>query len=299
MHIVFSCENTQYMWWQAELLHYTYKKTGMQAELTALVSVSDEPARDFTCPSVTVANYEGWLGAGSFKPLNKPGGIAEWALADGPKQETVLIVDPDSAFVGIVQDPGPLKSGEAYSQEHDYMNVNLPASQTVLSRHCNRGARELVQPIGIYVMVSKTDLAELASRWLHKTIEIKNDPICRAALPDDGWISDMWGYSIAAAELGIRHRIINFSQVTGSNCIKYPIIHYCFPLVEHGEYWDPNRQQTFLWSKWDYNPWVVPQACTAPTLEGRVLLENLAELALTRNRMSNTTDAEEPRFHPS
>ena len=61
MHIVFSCENTQYMWWQAELLHYTYKKTGMQAELTALVSVSDEPARDFTCPSVTVANYEGWL----------------------------------------------------------------------------------------------------------------------------------------------------------------------------------------------------------------------------------------------
>jgi hypothetical protein len=164
------------------------------------------------------------------------------------------------------------------------MNVNLPASQTVLSRHCNRRSRALVQPVGIYMMVNKTDLAELASRWLEKTIEIKNDPICRAALPDDGWISDMWGYSISAAELGIRHRITNFSQVTGSNSLKYPIIHYCFPLVEEqGEYWDPSRRQTLLWSKWDYKPWAVPQAWRAPTVEGRVLLENLAELALARN----------------
>jgi len=30
MHIVFSCENTQYMWWQAELLHYTYKKDSLE-----------------------------------------------------------------------------------------------------------------------------------------------------------------------------------------------------------------------------------------------------------------------------
>jgi len=40
------------MWWQAELLHYTYVKTGMQAQLTALVSKTDEPERSFSCSTV-------------------------------------------------------------------------------------------------------------------------------------------------------------------------------------------------------------------------------------------------------
>jgi hypothetical protein len=284
MHVVFSCENTQYMWWQAELLQYTYSKVGMQSELTALVSATGEPARNFTCSSMEVSNYESHGVTGIFKPFNKPGSIAEWAAAGGPEEDTVFIIDPDSAFVGIVPDPGPLPLGEACAQSHDYMDLSLPMSQTVLNRHCSQEARGRVQPVGIYIMINKTDLARLAPRWLQKTIDIRDDEICRNALPDQAWISDMWAYAIVAAELGIRHHITSFSQMTCSNCLAYPIIHYCFPvLAEPDQWWDPSRNQTRLWSKWDYKPWDLPPASAAGSVEGRALLDNLTELATARN----------------
>lgn len=286
MHVIFSCENTRYMWWQAELLWYTYTKTGMQAQLTALVSPTGEPAQDFTCSSVAVSNYKNYLENECYTPLNKPGGIAEWAVLTGSEEETVFIIDPDSAFVGIVPDPGPLQKGEAYAERHDYMNIDLRMNQTVLDRHCRQNARVRVQPIGIYLMIKKSDLVELAPLWLSKSIDIYNDEVCRNTLPDHGWISEMWGYAIAAAELGIRHHITNFSQVTGSNCLVHPIIHYCFPVIEEpGQYWDPNQLQRVLWSKWDYKPWDLPPR-SVPTVEGRALLENLAELAMARNHKS-------------
>jgi hypothetical protein len=290
MHVIFSCENTDYMWWQAELLQYTYARVGMKAQLTALVSATGEPPRRFTCSSVDVSNYEGCLGTGVFKPLNKPGSLAEWAIRDASKEETVFIIDPDSAFVGLVPDPGPLKSGEAFAQAHHYMDLYRPASQTVLSRHCSEEARARVQPVGIYIIIKKADLVEIAPRWLQKTIDIKNDQICRNALRDEGWISDMWGYAIVAAELGIRHRITTFSQMTGSNCLEYPIIHYCLPVVEGpGNWWDPAQKQTVLWSKWTYKPWDVPQPHSAPTVEGRALLESVAALALARNQKPHSS----------
>jgi hypothetical protein len=291
MHVVFSCENTQYMWWQAELLQHTYMKVGMQSKLTALVSTTGEPPRDFTCSSMEVSNYKSCGVTGIFKPFNKPGSIAEWTAAAGPQEDTVFIIDPDSAFVGIVADPGPLPLGEACAQSYDYMDISLSMSQTVVNRHCRHEARDRVQPVGIYIMINKSDLAQLAPRWLQKTIEIRDDDICRNALPYEAWISDMWAYAIVAAELGIRHRITNFSQMTGSNSLAYPIIHYCFPvLAEPDQWWDPGRNQTKVWSKWDYEPWNLPPACVAGTVEGRALLDNLTELAAARNQHIFQTD---------
>ena len=96
VRVIFSCENKTYMWWQAEFLHYTYSIAGMQSELTALVAPTDEPEREFTCNTVRVGNYKDSVPDAPLLTLNKPGGIAEWAALDGPGDETVLIVDPDS-----------------------------------------------------------------------------------------------------------------------------------------------------------------------------------------------------------
>jgi hypothetical protein len=279
MHVIFSCENTQYMWWQAELLHYTYEKVGMQDRLTALVSATDEQPRKFSCSCFEVANFQGCVESGIFKPLNKPGAVTQWLGSSQPEDETIFLIDPDSAFTGIVPDPGHLPKGQAFADSHTYMDVRLPANQTVLSRHCRREALARVQPVGIYIIINKSDLAAVAPRWFQKTIEIRNDEICRRALPDDGWISDMWGYAIAAAELGIEHQIANYSQMTGSNCLRYPIIHYCLPVIEELEWWDRNRAQTVLWSKLDYRPWDVPSLEKVRTAEGKALFRNLAEMA--------------------
>ena len=283
MQVIFSCEDKTYMWWQAELLHYTFVKTGMRAQLTAVVAPTDEQANAFTCNTFRVSNYKDNCSNGPLLCLNKPGGIAEWASLDGPPDETVLIVDPDSILLGQVADLGPIPDGEAYSEEHDYMGVDFPANKLVIDRHCKPASRGSVQPVGIYILINRRSLAELARLWLQRSIEIASDPVCREALAGTGWLSDMWGYAIAAAELGIRHHIRGFSQVTGSNSLERPITHYCFPLlVDPNQRWAPDTQTPILWSKWHYVPWSDPPNPTASSGEGRVLLERLWELVILK-----------------
>lgn len=273
------------MWWQAELLHHTYVKAGMQASLTALVSHTDHAPLPFSCEVMHVSNYARVIGADLYSPLNKPGGISEWARRC-ERDDTVLIVDPDSVFIRRVTDPGALPRGEALADAHDYMNPDLPASRVVLDRHCKLALRHKVQPVGIYILVNGTDLVELAARWLEKSVEIKSDPVCRAALPDQGWISEMWGYTIAAAELRIYHHISNFSQVAGSNCLHHPIIHYCFPVTIDRPHLETPLHGLTSWQKGMYRPWERPPK-PAATVEGRVLLSCLDDLAVERNSASH------------
>jgi hypothetical protein len=264
------------MWWQAEFLHYTYSMAGMGAELTALVAATDEPEKRFACNAVRVGNYKDSVPNGPLLVLNKPGGIAEWAAMEGPRDETVLIVDPDSVFVRAVGDPGPIAAGEAYSEEHSYMHVDIPMNRTVIDRHCSAELRAKVQPVGIYIFINRGCLAELGKRWLQKTIDIAGDPVCREALSGTGWLSDMWGYAIAAAELGIHHHLRAFSQVTGSDSLNNPITHYCFPLMErHDGTWEPETRKPILWSKWHYRPWDDPPTPMSTTVEGELLLARL------------------------
>jgi hypothetical protein len=276
------------MWWQAELLHHTFVQAGMDAELTALVAATEEPEIGFTCNTIRVANYKDSVPNASLPVLNKPGAIAEWAALDGPRDETVLIVDPDSIFVRSVADPGPLVMGEAHSEAHDYMNVDIPGNRTVIDRHCRGELRAKVQPVGIYICINRACLAELAQRWLQKSIEIAADSVCREALSGTGWLSDMWGYAIAAADLGIHHHLRGFSQVTGSNSLRNPIIHYCFPLMEsRDDYWEPDTRKPVLWSKWTYRPWEDPPDSSKATVEGQLLLGRLGDLARARNAKRN------------
>jgi hypothetical protein len=282
MNVVFSCENTDYMCWQAQFLQFTYAKTKMNAKLTCLVSTTEDSMRDFLCPTVEVSNYSGLIRDVPFPPLNKPGGINEWIHREPQLDEAILIVDPDTVFIRQVIEPPDLRPGFAYGQEHPYMNSDLPSSRTVLKRHCKIKARRIVQPIGIYALIHRDDLVNISPVWLEKTLEIKSDVKCARALPDNGWISDMWAYAIAAAELGIVHQITDLAQVTGSNCLSAPLIHYCFPLMKDKKVsWTPGCNG-ILWSKWNYEPWRVPPVGRSTTVEGRILLGLLREFATSR-----------------
>jgi hypothetical protein len=280
MQVIFSCDDKTYMWWQAELLHHTFVKSGMRAGLTALSAPSDEPGPAFTCDVFRASCYKDKCSGKPLLCLNKPGGVAEWARLVGSSDETVMIVDPDSVFLREVPDVGPIADGEAYSEEHDYMGLDIPANKLVIDRHCKAAYRGGVQPVGIYIMINRACLVELSRLWLERSVEIASDPVCREALAGTGWLSDMWGYAIAAAELGIRHHIREFSQVTGSHSLERPITHYCYPLlVDPAQRWSPDTQVPLLWSKWHYVPWGDPPKAAASCCEGANLLEQLQEFA--------------------
>ncbi len=260
----------------------------MNAELTAIVAKTEEPLKPFTCKMVPVANYKDSVANATLLTLNKPGGIAEWAALDGPRDETIFIVDPDSMFVSPVADPGPIPAGQAYSEEHDYLSVDIPRNKTVLDRHCSAGVRSRIQPVGIYILINRACLAELARRWLQKSMEITADPICRKVLDGTGWLSDMWGYCIAAGELGVHHHIREYSQVTGSNSLKNPITHFCYPLMDKKDgTWHLGTEKPILWSKWSYRPWTDTPDPAGATNEGKLLLERLQGLVNAKKSAQN------------
>jgi hypothetical protein len=290
VHVIFSCENTAYMRWQAELLHYTYTRSGMRGKLTALVSETGETLSGFSCETFRASNYRACLPNEVYEPLNKPGSISEWAPRGEQPDETVLIVDTDSFFIRPVPDPGPLRRGEACADAHEYMRPDLSYVRFVLDRHCPPQCRAFFQPVGIYIVIRRDDLTALAPRWLEKAMNIRSDSASRAKLPHGGWISEMLGYAIAAAECGIRHRISRFAQSTGTGALQCPIIHYCFPVNASGKEWVQEQQEPVLWSKWDYLPWDHPPVERTTTAESRELLRGLAELAAAKRAAASQND---------
>ena len=70
-----------------------------------------------------------------------------------------------------------------------------------------------VQPVGPSpLIVKKSDLARLTPRWLDFSLKLKVDP---GADKRFGWVLEMWGYSIAAASLGLQHDVLHTFQVEG------------------------------------------------------------------------------------
>ena len=93
-----------------------------------------------------------------------------------------------------------------------------------------------VQPIGPSpVIISKAQLVTLTPTWLQLSLALKRDP---AADRRFGWVLEMWGYSIAAAQHGIKHKVQREWQIEpgagrniprgASNEPEHYIFHYTY-----------------------------------------------------------------------
>lgn len=69
-----------------------------------------------------------------------------------------------------------------------------------VKKHCLRP--ELVQGVGVPLLIHRDDLVAVAPLWLKRTEQIRADTISRALV---GWTAEMRGYAFAAAELGLLH----------------------------------------------------------------------------------------------
>jgi hypothetical protein len=168
--------------------------------------------------------------------------LGDWLKVAPPAEEVLLLIEPDCVFLGPLTGV-PVSRGHPVSHPIGYMD---PAPQSELvQKHCSRP--ELVEAAGIpTVLIHRDDLMELVPLWLEKTEDIRNDSRSRELL-DGGWISDMWGYTCAAAEMGIRHELRALARGHGEHQADMPIVHYYYPSSsdEHDWYWDKRH----------YRPW--------------------------------------------
>lgn len=241
---VISVDDSVYLLWQAQLLEHSHTKVSQPGPLTRLVA-TNEPhnvrsiegyetvATPLYCPHPETGDH--------YPPYNKPGSLNDWLSRTKIPDDTILLIDPDCVFIAPLTTE--VEPGRPIGETISYMNPAGEDGALVIKRHC-RKHKQRVQPIGIPVLIAPSDLRSLAPRWYEATCQIRDDTSACAAV---GWTSEMWGYVIAAAELGLRHEMQSNSCVQFDAHTDRPILNYCYETE--------NAAKTWRWSKREYQAW--------------------------------------------
>jgi hypothetical protein len=189
-----------------------------------------------------------------------------------PQEEAVLILDPDCIFLKPFT--GSVSRGHPVAQPISYLNPAHERNLKLVGKNCRNP--ELVQGVGIPILIHRDDLAALAPLWLEKTEEIRGDPESRKTA---GWVAEMWAYAFAAAELGLRHTTRELAHVSNDDRADLPILHYCYSYSDAEVNW--------RWDKRAYRAWeTVPEPPDEVPLATKVLISLLNEwVAMQEHRI--------------
>lgn len=153
----------------------------------------------------------------------------------------------------------------------------------MIQRYC-KGCKT-ADPLAVPYIIHKTDLLELAPRWLEKCRELRADTLPWSSVTDWrkfkplqlSWTAEQWAYLLTAAEMGLRHEVReDTSAFTGCGVltIDEPMIHYSD--------WTKGIRdgKVFKWSKGMGNA-----------------LENIPDVRATTQRCCTRIDKRRPLAH--
>lgn len=107
--------------------------------------------------------------------------------------------------------PNLASDTEAAAHAFGYMHASSH-HQKVVDLCWTGGSWSALQPVGPSPLVIRlTDFERLAARWLEYSYILRAHPYPKTVIQD--WVLEMWGYAIAAASLGIRHKIVPSFQI--------------------------------------------------------------------------------------
>ncbi|EPS72306.1 hypothetical protein M569_02455, partial [Genlisea aurea] len=253
IHTVFSVECNNYFDWQTVGLVHSLRKAGQPGPITRLLSCNDEELKNyrgmdlaptFVVPSMTVHPKTGdW-----YPGINKPAGVLYWVehSADAENVDWVINLDAD----GIVR--GPILPWEMGAARGVPTSAHYPpmigCDNIVAKLHSKR--LDICDKVGGFMIMHIDDLRAMAPLWLSKTEEMREDRALwnvNDTGDASGWISEMYGYSFAAAEVGLRHRIYHkwmfFPGQIPRKGVEPILLHY-YVTITIGNW---------SFAKWDYH----------------------------------------------
>ncbi|KAL9227047.1 hypothetical protein vseg_002788 [Gypsophila vaccaria] len=213
IHTVFSAECTPYFDWQTVGLVHSFHQSGQPGNITRLLSCTEEELKSYeghdlapthNVPSMSIHPLTG----DRYPAINKPAGVLHWIHHAEIDAEYIVILDADMIMRGTIT-PWEFKAarGRPVAAPYSY----LIGCDNILAKLHTRNP-EGCDKVGGVIIMHIDDLRKLAMHWLLKSEEVRADKEHYATnitgdIYQSGWISEMYGYSFAAAELNLRHRI--------------------------------------------------------------------------------------------
>ncbi|KAL1565062.1 Peptidyl serine alpha-galactosyltransferase [Salvia divinorum] len=236
IHTIFSTECTPYFDWQTLGLVHSFNQSGQPGEITRLLSCTDKDLKPYKGRDLAPTHYVPSMSrhplTGDWYPaINKPAAVVHWINHVKTDAEYIVILDADMIMRGPLT-PWEFKAakGRPVSTPYDYLIGCDNELAKVHTRH-----PQLCDKVGGVIIMHITDLRKFALRWLHKTEEVRADMAhwpkkFTGDIYEAGWISEMYGYSFAAAELNLRHVISNdiliYPGYVPERGVKYRVFHY-------------------------------------------------------------------------
>ncbi|KAL4193592.1 hypothetical protein AMTRI_Chr06g200300 [Amborella trichopoda] len=215
IHTLFSVECQNYFDWQTVGLMHSFRKRGQPGHITRLLSCTDEEAKNYRgmdlAPTFRVPSMSRHPRTGDWYPaINKPAGIVHWLKHSNEAKHVdwVVILDADMIIRGPIL---PWELGAEKGKPVAALYGYLIGCDNILSKLHTKHP-ELCDKVGGLLVMHIDDLRVLAPMWLSKTEEVREDRAhwgtnITGDIYGMGWISEMYGYSFGAAEVGLKHKI--------------------------------------------------------------------------------------------
>ena len=226
LHTVFSTECNPYFDWQSLGLMYSHRKVQQMGGFTRLMACDKNPP-----PGVHIVpdthvhpNYAVHPRTkDSYSPYNKPYSIMHWLLHVKPTADYIVVLDADMVFrKAITAAMLGVEKGRPVSAHYGYLiGIFKENFMKVKERVPNV---DKAQQVGGFTVMHREDLEQVAPRWLYWTEEVRQDPQSWSNTGDifnangksgPPWISEMYGYVFACAEVGVNFKVSN-------NVMLYP-----------------------------------------------------------------------------
>ncbi|PWA81879.1 hypothetical protein CTI12_AA182330 [Artemisia annua] len=215
IHTLFSVECQDYFDWQTVGLVHSFKKARQPGPITRLLSCTDEEKKKYRgmdlAPTFEVPSMSRHPKTGDWYPaINKPAGVVHWLKhsKDAQNVDWVVILDADMIIRGPIL---PWEIGAEKGRPVAAYYGYLVGCDNILAKLHTKNP-ELCDKVGGLLAMHIDDLRALAPMWLSKTEEVRADTAhwstnITGDIYGKGWISEMYGYSFGAAEVGLRHKI--------------------------------------------------------------------------------------------
>jgi hypothetical protein len=231
VHTVFLTDCTVYSDWQSMAMVFAWRAAKQPGRLTRVMCCAPGEAEAYAqtraevlalVPTHVAPSFSRDEEAGDdYAAYNKPGGVMHWLEHGGVKEEWILVLDSDM-MLRRPFDPADfnLTRGWATGARYDYL---IGVDNELAERHIPEVARRtdaLAGPpgrradrVGGFYLIHREDLRAVAPLWLQYARAVRRDPeawrlagdFYATKRGDRPWISEMYGYSFAAAKLGLRH----------------------------------------------------------------------------------------------
>ncbi|XRB24320.1 glycosyltransferase family 95 protein [Pseudoscourfieldia marina] len=206
-HTVITANNAKYVEWQTRIAYHYWKE--MKAKFpdsdvggfTRILHGGHKDNLMDDIPTYVAKPLPG--GNMGYVVLDRPYAFVQWLRDVDIEEDYIFMTEPDHILVRPLENLAP---SEDVGAAFPFFYINVKQFESTVQRFNDKGVPlEDMAPIGNSpVILHKSKLKEIAPLWSDLAVRLKQDG---QAVKDFGWVLEMYAFSIASAQVGIKYEL--------------------------------------------------------------------------------------------